>query len=660
MPPLEHSECPSGASSENAGSLPSSNVSPATPADRPREPERWISLSIYAGMEDPFAPTISVPDPSPTRSVQDSDGDTPRSASLGGSISRRRRHGEYYHRPPVWNIQRLDEQGDAASRTDTENDPGSDSAISQSPRNAPAFLNTTHGPFRSSSLPHEPAALGNQTGHSPEVSSAKSSTSMTAAEFYGTKVQSPCFPYSRNSSSPAGFYGDLDMKDMYEPPPAPYQVTVNMCQVPETLGEIEDAGNQENRTSMAFPPVVEETGLAKASPNVVKPRPLTSMSAQSQNKSSTQAREPEQCLPGLGQPQVESASATQSAQFLEEPKRASNVFVQETQDLKYLPTCKDIRVFADGTLGYAIEPGSRVICVGDTSLTERAPRSDAFSIRRGDTYVVLGVYGDLWARCIKVSLARSVASEIQNLDRRRKIAESNTGFLPLCAVTLDGNFGKYLAFCSQTIGIPTSPATGQMVQPPERSHSLHPSGDAAGLYTPEILSSSVYLSISRSQSETGVVNNNNTGADSVASNLTRRNSMKAAGRQLFSTVKNKFKNRTTNRPTGKNSDGIGESAQKSCQPPAEKTTNQPAEKNPDEIGESAQKSCQPAAEKTTNQPAEKNSDEIGEFAQKSCQPAVENFSDMVRAYDSPSNEEAQVGSERLSNPPEFPCEEDGL
>ncbi|KAK2779018.1 hypothetical protein FQN53_001567 [Emmonsiellopsis sp. PD_33] len=615
MPSLEHSQCPSGASSENVEPLPSPNVSPPTLVDHPREPERWISLSIYAGMEDPFAPTISVPNPSPTRSVQDSDGDTPRSASLGGSISRRRRHGEYYHRPPVWNIQRLDDQGDAASSTDTDNDPGFDSAVSQNSRSAPACSSTTHDQFRSSSLPHEWAVLGNQTGHGPEVSSAKSSTSTTAAEFYGTKIKSPCFPCAMNSSSPTEFYGDLYLKDMYEPPqgpeqpalcPAPYQVTVNMCQVPETPREIEDAGNQENRTYVALPLVAEETGLENANPNVLKARPLTSTPEKSQTKSSPQAHKPGQCLLGLGQPQGEGASATQRAQLLEEPKPASNIFAQEAQNPQYLPTYKDIRVFADGTLGYAIEPGSRVICVDDTSLTERAPRPDAFSITRGDTYVVLEVYGDLWARCIKVSLARSVASEIQNLERRRKIAESNTGFLPLCAVTLDGNFGKYLAFCSQRIGISTSPATGQMVLPPERSHSLHPSRDTAGLYTPEILSWSVYLSIPRSQSETGAVDNNNTGANSVASNLTRRNSMKTAGRQLFSTVKNKLKNKTTNRSAGK------------------------------------------------------NSDEIGESAEKSSQPAAEVRSGMILIYDSPSNEEAQVGSKKLSNAPEFPCVEDGL
>src|SRR5215471_428275 len=45
--------------------------------------------------------------PSPARGILDCDKDSMDSDSIEGSFVQRRRHGEYFHRPPVWNIRPL-------------------------------------------------------------------------------------------------------------------------------------------------------------------------------------------------------------------------------------------------------------------------------------------------------------------------------------------------------------------------------------------------------------------------------------------------------------------------------------------------------------------------------------------------------------------------
>ncbi|EAW10255.1 uncharacterized protein ACLA_047240 [Aspergillus clavatus NRRL 1] len=103
-----------------------------------------------------------------------------------------------------------------------------------------------------------------------------------------------------------------------------------------------------------------------------------------------------------------------------------------------LRSYKDIRV-GPGE-GWAIQEGSLVISL-DPSYTvherhERQP--DEFEISNGDVYVICRLYADLWALCVRASLAPLSESNPDDESVSRRLA-----FIPLCAVTLAANYGTH-------------------------------------------------------------------------------------------------------------------------------------------------------------------------------------------------------------------------
>ncbi|KAK2745882.1 hypothetical protein FQN57_003495 [Myotisia sp. PD_48] len=75
------------------------------------------SLNLEAEIEHDDAEFEYLPTP---KTFLDEEGGTPVSASLNNSIAQRRRHGEYFHRPPIWNIYRIGKNESLGSDTDLE------------------------------------------------------------------------------------------------------------------------------------------------------------------------------------------------------------------------------------------------------------------------------------------------------------------------------------------------------------------------------------------------------------------------------------------------------------------------------------------------------------------------------------------------------------
>ena len=181
-----------------------------------------------------------------------------------------------------------------------------------------------------------------------------------------------------------------------------------------------------------------------------------------------------------------------------------------------LEHCLDIRtplsIQDDRQCVYYIAVGSRVTCVDATSIAAASYIDEHFELNMGDQYLVSKIFADKWALCVKCDLDKgleiydhgksknSIRKQIkQTLTRRSKTRKPATdppmevveydrriiNFLPLCAVTLDGNFGAYLrksgvisrsATCSSSPRAEDresqrSPTEGGIVQAPERDSS---------------------------------------------------------------------------------------------------------------------------------------------------------------------------------------------
>lgn len=136
-----------------------------------------------------------------------------------------------------------------------------------------------------------------------------------------------------------------------------------------------------------------------------------------------------------------------------------------------LQFCRDVRCPPDEQ--WTMQEGSLVVGIQPAFVGVTPERSceDEFELRLGRLFVIVHMYADLWAYCIDVSL---------DADSYNSIAGPptfNAGFLPLCAVTLPGNFDRFLKRCGGRYTDedeiePECPWNGQVVVPPRRSHSL--------------------------------------------------------------------------------------------------------------------------------------------------------------------------------------------
>ena len=155
--------------------------------------------------------------------------------------------------------------------------------------------------------------------------------------------------------------------------------------------------------------------------------------------------------------------------------------------------CTRLQLFKDVRLGvgdkWAIQEGSLVVCIGRsyTHLDRKEGFSDEFELTNGDFYIVCRLYADLWALCVKVSFDSSAGSYFHDATPGENL---NLGFLPLCAVTLAANFSGFVRRCfSYKSFHPTEvryPGNGLTVIPPERSHSVNASKQIFHLERPRI------------------------------------------------------------------------------------------------------------------------------------------------------------------------------
>ncbi|PGH10357.1 hypothetical protein GX51_00114 [Blastomyces parvus] len=561
------------------------------------DPSRWKPLIESPGLNIAPEPAILVPDPSPAKTLYDSDGDTPTSEAFGGSASRRRRHGEYHHRPPVWNIRPLDEDISVSSCVEVELDsdilgsqtglkmdstsfrlhassslasynfisepninpnatiPDSlleeqlntmastwsrepfivamagtgveDSSSSDGDQRSPSIGSAYSGPDepppysrrpsprrRVTSWPAGPSTQStaqerphNDTFASPEpesgVSLARDSVGPSST---GGDVQEPSHRRECNDRGGGQETGHFHLSKCPSLSPVIEQPQDENSPPRELEGSLEPS---EYETACSVPPTTVEQPQDASAPfcqryeepdhseqNESAP-PV--QGAQQNEAGNQQVNEPEEeyerseniessSTPAGIQPSQNANSPANTPQTdVAGPSQLPPPYQQQRIESTHLSTFRDIRCLQPNRFigypllpkrkfGWAIETGSRVICICDTVADWEY--DDVFPMRLGDAYIVLKMYGDLWASCLKLTLNNQTWSAYPVYERHRDRTKStyispeeNVQFLPLCALTLDANFGDYLARHPRNGGSCYSPATGQQVVPPERKFS---------------------------------------------------------------------------------------------------------------------------------------------------------------------------------------------
>ncbi|PGH33056.1 hypothetical protein GX50_04130 [[Emmonsia] crescens] len=541
-----------------------------------RDSSWWKPLTECPNINISPEPSIFVPDPSPAKTLQESDGDTPKSETLGGSLSRRRRHGEYHHRPPVWNIRPLDEDVSAFSSVDVEVDSDIlDSLTGLKTDNASSRSHTpptvrSHNLIPQSNVhpssimydyPHcnlpgntlleaqldamastwsrEPFIVamagtdvedsnGSDDGQRITGTHSLNSVPEELAPAYSRpsprrritswpthssthSIESDESRYTGASASPAPESGVSYVSDSAGPSRTSGDIYEPFLHVNEPDGREggEERGHFQLVKVPSLSPVIEQPQDENSPPRelegdlgpsereeffsvptttVEQPGDSNSPSCQQEEEhgsseniesSSTPVRmQQSQRANSLGA--APETGVTGLGQVLPpyQQQRIESKYMSSYRDIRFLPPTRTIgfplppkRMF-----GWAIETGSRVICVCDTVVD--SAYNDVFPMRLGDAYTVLKMYGDFWASCLRLTLENQTWSAYplyqRNRDRTKATficPDQNVGFLPLCALTLDANFGDYLARHPKSGGPCYSPATGQQVVPPTRSFS---------------------------------------------------------------------------------------------------------------------------------------------------------------------------------------------
>ncbi|EGC41112.1 conserved hypothetical protein [Histoplasma capsulatum var. duboisii H88] len=575
-----------------------------------QDTSRWKPLTECPDLSIPPESGIFVPDPSPTKTLHDSDGDTPKSETLGGSLTRRRRHGEYHHRPPVWNIRMLDDDVSAFSSVNVDADSDIVDSVAglktdnTSPHShkQPTLGSLSLYPqadmqpnIRISEYPHpnflantlleeqldaiastwsrEPFVVATAETDAQEGNESDGGQWSTTTGSVNSAPEEPLpahrrpSPRRRITSWPTSSSArSIDSGESHHigvfafPKPrsgficdsaGPSRTSVDINETFQDENEAADQARGEEHDHFqvvkapSLSPVIEQPMDENTPPGELAedPGPVEHVTAcLISTTTGEQPRDDKQPLhqPGqeqghpeqigsaprfpeaqlgevryqqFGQPEneretrgnIESSSiftAVQQSQNANTPAVGAGTdatgldqqlqpYQQPCHEAKYLSSCKDIRSLPSNRaigypllpkrkFGWAIETGSRVICVCDT--VAECEYDDIFPMRLGDAYIVLQLYGDFWASCLKLTLDNQTWSAYPIHERNRDRAKStficpeeNVKFLPLCALTLDANFGDYLARHPRNGGPCYSPATGQQVVAPKRSFS-HPIG----------------------------------------------------------------------------------------------------------------------------------------------------------------------------------------
>ncbi|EDN10462.1 predicted protein [Histoplasma mississippiense (nom. inval.)] len=529
---------------------------PSMGANRSRsahqDTSRWKPLTECPDLSIPPESGIFVPDPSPTKTLHDSDGDTPKSETLGGSLTRRRRHGEYHHRQPVWNIRMLDDDVSAFSSVNVDADADSDIVDSvaglKTDNKQPSLGSLSLYPqadmqpnFRISEYPHpnflaitlleeQLDAIASTWSRAPFIVAATAETdaqegnesdggqwstttgSVNSAPEEPLPAHQRPSPRRRITSWPTSSSArSIDSGESHHvgvfafPKPrsgficdsvGPSRTSVDIDETFQDENEAadqawgEEHGHFQVVKAPSLSPVIEQPMDENTPPGELAedPGPVEHVTAcLISTTTGEQPRDDKQPLhqPGqeqghpeqigsvprfpeaqlgevryqqFGQPEneretrgnIESSSiftAVQQSQNANTPAVDTGTdatgldqqlqpYQQPCHEAKYLSSCKDIRSLpSNRAIGYPLPP----------------KRKFGWAIETGSR---------------------------RNRDRAKSTficPEENVKFLPLCALTLDANFGDYLARHPRNGGPCYSPATGQQVVAPKRSFS-HPMG----------------------------------------------------------------------------------------------------------------------------------------------------------------------------------------
>lgn len=191
---------------------------------------------------------------------------------------------------------------------------------------------------------------------------------------------------------------------------------------------------------------------------------------------------------------ISALSTHEAPSFIAQQK----IFIQRAVDSHSLSSSKDIRAIPSDDLNNpTIQPGCHVIFVGDTIFPPDFPTAYF-----GDPFIVIRIFGDLWATCARMTIpelsfsataSSTTSSTLSNVSRHHRSSNTSDNRLaglqffdfPLCSLTLDQNFNAYCARhneidaagpISEALSSSLSPPYCQLVKPPERwqSHQSRP------------------------------------------------------------------------------------------------------------------------------------------------------------------------------------------
>lgn len=453
---------------------------------------KWRPLTTSTSSGFSIPSNVLIPDTASCEDAEENDGyDSESSADrqiITSSSLRRRRHKEYFHRPPVLRLQSLD--GEVYSPSLYSSD---------SEDNEKRFHSCNFCPKGYTVAKHHSTAKNINVQPDSKIDKA------TCLPFHPAyldilAINASREPYVVNSLTTGG------AKDRSDPSQASEEqrgettdIITAVSSEDKTLSTPRDPSTTAQSPSSVTPGESEKktvsAGASRSASQKGKQLLRSNPSMGSRGDSYRQSSQETSMIDVAsvnssgnlyfpkrtqGQTNNDSDSITSvKPQKVERPSIDSNYLYQAEEDIKFFSIYKDIRVLQLANKPvYAFKPGSKVLCVGDTA-SEDMNSDEVFPMRLGDAYIIVQMYGDMWASCIKLSLTEDISCAYANDDlcgRRIKGAwitpASAVKFLPLCALTLQANFGDYLArHPRNTRETPRCPATGQLVMPPPRTVS---------------------------------------------------------------------------------------------------------------------------------------------------------------------------------------------
>ena len=458
-----------------------------------RHHPKWKPLLSTPSRLTPIPKGTLVPDPSPAHTLSDGETSTLMDPSPAGSYIHRRRQGEYVKRPPVWSLDGL------------------------AAENSPHFLKVKNPGFDTSNpgedIPFPLKVLTDLPTGSRRVSKDDCTLSAFDIPSYSCEDQinqmATAFttdPFIVNVAQDMT-YMNLSRLDASIVRPGPGPIIEQWVRsTPPPKDEFVGVSTQDNATG-------SQVGASLINPSHAV---LTSVSDQDQTGSApVESEEPiesaDTTLPSVEQvilssskgPEIspaDSASAFRGDENGHRPRAHIERLTQSHRGNRYasLNHYLDIRTAppVHGELDYAhwIVSGSRVTCVDATFMTGPSDNDDHFELKLGHQYIVSKIFADQWALCVRCDIqetlklhhdriwGKSIGKKIMHTLRSKPKKPINLphtemveydrkiiNFLPLCAVTLEANYGAYLELSGSRHSTTNSSSSRTRVRESERS-----------------------------------------------------------------------------------------------------------------------------------------------------------------------------------------------